>query len=132
MARNIIITGGGGGIGQAIAGAFLNQGDSVFLIGRDFAKLEKVKKEILKNNPRAFLSAVNVSDNEDVGRLGLEIEKLFNGRIDVLVNAAAIHGPIGPLEGNDPSLWLEALKVNIWGTALMCRLVIPFMKKQKF
>jgi NAD(P)-dependent dehydrogenase (short-subunit alcohol dehydrogenase family) len=49
------------------------------------------------------------------------------GRIDVLVNNAGNSGPIGPLQGNDIADWVNTINVNLTGTFLVCRAVIPVM-----
>ena len=51
-------------------------------------------------------------------------------RIDVLVNNAGISGPIGPLETNDVAAWVDTVNVNLNGTFLCCRAVIPVMLRQ--
>ena len=52
------------------------------------------------------------------------------GRIDVLVNNAGNSGPIGPLQGNDIDDWVNTINVNLTGTFLVCRAIIPVMLAQ--
>ena len=52
------------------------------------------------------------------------------GRVDVLVNNAGVYGPMGPIESVDWDAWVEAVHINLVGSVLMCRAVVPVMKKQ--
>lgn len=56
----------------------------------------------------------------------------INERIDVLVCNAAIYGPIGRLEETDWDDWVEAIDINLMGTVLCCRAVLPIMRKQGY
>jgi 3-oxoacyl-[acyl-carrier protein] reductase len=55
----------------------------------------------------------------------------FSGRLDVLVNNAAIIGPIGALEDNDFAQWQEAIRVNLLAPVALCRLAVQWMKKER-
>lgn len=121
MNRNVIITGGSRGIGRATAEAFLQDGDRVLIIARTKAEFDQVKA----------LQA-DVSSQSDVEKIRSFIEREWQGKVDVLVNAAGILGPIGPLESlSDEAMeqWLAVFRVNVLGTALMCRMATPLMKR---
>ncbi|MBI2633869.1 MAG: SDR family oxidoreductase [Parcubacteria group bacterium] len=133
MDRNIIITGGARGIGRKTAEAFLKAGESVLLISRTREELEKAKNELSSVSPKVEIYQLDVSDDVKVKELAKFIEKNWDGMVDVLVNAAAILGPIGALDHlNDEEMkhWRKAFEVNIYGTALMSRMVIPFLKRR--
>lgn len=126
---HIIVTGATGGIGSSISAAFLAEGASVLLIGRNIKDLVKKQKEYASLSGKVYIKDVDVSDIKGVKKLKLFIKNKFQNRVDVLVNAAAIYGPIGKLEEIDLKLWESTIKINLLGTVNMCALVIPFMKK---
>ena len=116
--KNIIITGGSGGIGSVLVKEFLRQGARILVLDTE-------------DSYRAHIMTVDVSDISRTEKLAPYIEKEFNGRVDILINAAAISGPVGKLEELDLELWRKTIEVNLLGTVNMCTLVIPFMKKEK-
>ena len=69
-----------------------------------------------------------MSDEGFVNEVKEFVKKTF-GRIDILVNAAGIYGPIGRVEDIDPKEWKNALDVNLTGTFLMAHALLPFLRK---
>ena len=117
--QHVIITGGSRGIGLAVAQAFLARGAKVLAVARS------------GKGSKTPVHECDVSDANEVEKLAPIIERELEGRVDVLVNAAGIYGPIGLLEENDAKLWRKTFEINVFGTMHLCRLVIPYMKKQK-
>lgn len=124
--RYIVITGGARGIGRAVAEAFVKNGDRVLLISRTLDELKKAKTEL---GSAVFIYDGDVSNPKDIKAIRAFIETTWQGHFDVLVNAAGIYGPIGPLEDNDFEKWMQTIAINFLGTVAMCQLAIPFMKK---
>src|SRR5262249_35671424 len=118
-----IITGGGSGIGKAIAAAFVREGAGVVIAGRDGKKLELAAGEIGEN---CLAVAADVSRAADAQRLAAEAVKRF-GRIDVLVNNAAVLLP-GTTESISEEDFDQTLSVNVRGLWLMSRAVLPQMR----
>lgn len=116
--RVAIITGGTGGIGRAVVKSFLAKGYKVALIARD--------KEKLKDFPECLGV---VADVANFGPLNTAVRKIISkyGQVDVLVNVAGVLGTIGQFHTNPSELWEKVIKVNLFGTANMCRLVLPYM-----
>jgi NAD(P)-dependent dehydrogenase (short-subunit alcohol dehydrogenase family) len=78
---------------------------------------------------RAYPVKVDVSRRDDVEcMVKFAVEKV--NRIDILVNNAGILGPIGPLHVSDPNTWVETVHINLIGTFLCCRAVLPFLIEQ--
>jgi 3-oxoacyl-[acyl-carrier protein] reductase len=120
-----LITGGGRGIGEAIATRFSAEGATVVLASRTQSEIEQVAARLRASGAKADAFAANVTDPAQVASL---VERaLRHGRIDILVNAAGIYGPIGPMWEQDPEAWKAALDINTYGTFLMCRAVVPHM-----
>lgn len=125
--KKVLITGGSRGIGKATAIAFLKNGDEVLILSRDEKELEDTKKE-LSAIGSVEVAVGDVSNEADVQRVREWIEKKW-GSVDVLVNAAGIYGPIGPVETLDLGEWKKVIDVNLTGTFLMTKHVVPMMKK---
>ncbi len=121
-----IITGAGRGIGRAIALAYAREGARLALAARSQSELEEVVSAASELGAEAIAVPTDVTRQEDTERLARSAADQF-GRIDVLVNNAGISGPIGPLQGNQVADWVNTVTVNLTGTFLMCRAVIPVM-----
>ena len=124
---NVIVTGGSRGIGYTIAEALAKDGAQVLILSRTKEELADAAKKL-----GATGMPCDVSDEKEVRNLKSVIEKKLDGRVDVLVNAAGIYGPMGLLEENDAEKWRQTFAVNVFGTMHMCALVLPYMKKHHF
>ncbi|MEI6314609.1 MAG: SDR family oxidoreductase [Syntrophus sp. (in: bacteria)] len=128
-----IITGANQGLGLEIARHYATAGASLFMCARDGALLARVQKELAnKSAPGQVFEAIpaDVSDAQGVERLVQATMQRF-GRIDILVNNAGIYGPMGPIEDVDWMQWVKAIEINLFGSILMCRSVLPIMKAQR-
>jgi 3-oxoacyl-[acyl-carrier protein] reductase len=124
-----IVTGGGRGIGKAIAIAFAREGAKVTIISRTISELEETRFQICTSGGEVFSLQADVSKREDVETMVTSVTQHF-GSIDILVNNAGIIGPVGPLANSDVSNWIETINVNLIGTFLCCKAVLPFMVQQ--
>src|SRR5207302_597762 len=121
--------GGGGGIGRVVAAAFSREGARLALSGRSLERLEETRSQCAE--PEGVLLAPgDVSRPDDVTRVVGHVEGALGG-IDVLINAAGVHGAIGPVYGCDPEQWKAALEVNLYGCFLLSRAVVPNMVARK-
>ncbi len=129
--RNVIISGGAGEIGKTIAAGFLGLGAKVLIIGRNASKLKQATKELSQvagSIESIKLDVTNIKNYKDLKKY---IKTIFYNQVDVLINAAGVYGPIGPLESNDTKEWLDTFAVNVFGTVFMTQMVIPLMKKRE-
>ena len=126
--QNIIVTGGGTGIGLAIATAFAKQGDSVVICDRDTALVDKLNE----SEQQITGYVADAADEAAVNRLFDKALSKFKGKLDVLVNNVGIAGPNGPLETLDASEWSETVRVNLVSAFLCSKRAIPVMKEQRF
>jgi NAD(P)-dependent dehydrogenase (short-subunit alcohol dehydrogenase family) len=132
--RSAIITGSNQGLGRAIAESFLASGASVLLMARDAAKLETARADLaVQARPGQAVHAVpgDVSRPEDCAAAVDVAVKHFGG-LTVLVNNAGVYGPMGRLEDVDWKEWEEAIRVNLLGTALMCRAALRPMRARGY
>jgi NAD(P)-dependent dehydrogenase (short-subunit alcohol dehydrogenase family) len=122
----VLVTGGGRGIGRAIALAFAEKKRPVALFSRSRGELEAVVRTI--ENAGGLASAVvgDVTDQASVHAAVNTIEARF-GPISVLVNNAGVGGPIGPVAQGDPEDWWRAVEVNLRGPIITTHAILPGM-----
>ena len=124
-----IVTGAGRGIGRAISLAYAREGAKLALAARNEAELEETAAAVSELGGEAITVRTDVTSQVGTERLARRVVEHF-GRIDVLVNNAGISGPVGPLQSNDIAEWVDTINVNLTGTFLVCRAVIPVMLQQ--
>ncbi|MES1253975.1 MAG: SDR family NAD(P)-dependent oxidoreductase [Acidobacteriota bacterium] len=122
---NILVTGGGRGIGRAIALAFAASGSTVVIASRTASDLEETAAAITARGARAVALPMDVTDEAGVahafGRLRAEV-----GTLDVLVNNAGVGGGT-PIDKTDTASWRRVLDTNVWGTFLVTRQAVPLL-----
>jgi len=124
-----IVTGAGRGIGKAIALAYADEGANVVTISRTLSEIEKTSEQIRANGRRAIAIRADVSNAGEVEDAVSLVIKEF-GKVDILVNVAGSQGPIGPIIENDINHWIQTVQVNLIGTFLCIKVVLPIMIKQ--
>jgi NAD(P)-dependent dehydrogenase (short-subunit alcohol dehydrogenase family) len=130
MTQVALITGGGGGIGGAVARRLARAGMSVVIADYDHAAAEQVGAEIKSAGDRAEALSVDVTQAREVKALVTDVAQRF-GRIDVLANIAGGSFYTKPIEEFSWAEWKQVMNANLKGTFLMCREVAPVMQKQK-
>ena len=124
--RVALVTGGSRGIGKAIVRRLLQEGARVAFCATHSEDLKATAAELSRIGPDILAIPTDVSDEFQVERLvAATIAQLE--RIDVLVNNAGILGPIGPTWESESSEWQKTITVNLVGTFLTCRHVVPAM-----
>jgi NAD(P)-dependent dehydrogenase (short-subunit alcohol dehydrogenase family) len=118
-----LITGGGTGIGAAVAEAFVNEGAKVCITGRRLEELEKAARRFSKN--QITVCAADVSKHEDVQRM-VQVAVDFGGKLDIVVNNAAMGVP-GSVVDMDVDLWQKVLDTNLTGPFLVMKYAVPHM-----
>jgi NAD(P)-dependent dehydrogenase (short-subunit alcohol dehydrogenase family) len=122
-----LITGGGTGIGRAIALAFAREGASVAVAGRRLEKLREVISEIQKHGGAGLAIECDVTRIREVERAVKGTVERF-GRLNVLVNnAGTLH--VSTVEGISEEEWDRMMTVNVKGPFLMSRAVLPEFRK---
>jgi len=127
-----LITGGNRGLGLEIARTYVAAGASVTLCARNADLLDEAAAGLragLAPGQRVEAVAGDVSRPEDVRAIVAESMRL-HGRLDILVNNAGVYGPMGNIEDVDWDKWVQAIEINLFGSILMCREVLPMLKTQ--
>jgi NAD(P)-dependent dehydrogenase (short-subunit alcohol dehydrogenase family) len=130
MSHVALITGGGGGIGGAVAQRMARAGLAVVVADYDLDAAEKVRAGIGRAGGKADALPVDVTQAREVKALVTDVAQRF-GRIDVLANIAGGSFYTKRIEEFSWSEWKRVIDVNLKGTFLMCREVAPLMQKQK-
>jgi NAD(P)-dependent dehydrogenase (short-subunit alcohol dehydrogenase family) len=133
--RSAIITGANQGLGRAIATHYVRAGASVLLMARGEDLLQKVAAELAplaRQTGQQILVCKGDVANSDDCRSAVDLATRELSGTCILVNNAGIYGPMGPLEDVDWNAWVQAIEVNLFGTALMCRAFIPHLRSQKY
>ena len=123
--RVALVTGGGRGIGRAIARAFAGEGANVAVCARTEGQVKDAAAEIEALGVRSVAIPGDVSDEDDVARIVAETRRVL-GPIDVLVNNAGIFRTRLALE-TDPAEFDAIMRTNVRGPFLMTRAVAPEM-----
>jgi len=123
-----LVTGSARGLGLEMAGAFYREGSKVVLFDIDAKGLEESAGTLDPTGERVFACQADLTDDDQVKWAIKQIMTRF-GQIDVLINNAGIlkGNPIEEMSVADFEL---VLKVNLTGTFIMCKTVVPIMKKQ--
>jgi NAD(P)-dependent dehydrogenase (short-subunit alcohol dehydrogenase family) len=129
--KTAFVTGGGRGIGRAIASAFAREGACVFVVARTDAEVERVASEIRAEcGARSAAHGVcDVADVESVGRAFQEAREFFGQGPDILVNNAGVAESAKFAETSD-EFWQRHLAVNLSGTFYCMRAALPEMLKR--
>jgi NAD(P)-dependent dehydrogenase (short-subunit alcohol dehydrogenase family) len=125
-----IITGGGKGIGKAIANAFVSEGATVVIAATTVPKLEEAVKEFEAMGGKAKAIPTDVSDEKQIINLVQETIKTF-GKIDILVNNSGIAGPTCKLVDLKLEDWNKVLAIDLTGYVLCAREVVKHMITRK-
>lgn len=127
----IVITGGGRGLGREIALACSSMGAKVVVLARSKPELEDTVVLIKKNSGNVALGfQCDVADQVQVDQTFALIEKEV-GPIYGLICAAAIYGPIGPIEDISLESWEQAIDINLMGTVRCLAAVLKGMKQRR-
>jgi len=128
MSRTIVVTGGGRGIGRAIALSFAEPGATIVITSRTESQLQQTAEDIKAKGAEAFVIPMDVSDEASVAH-GFGS---LHGRVtavDVLVNNAGVGGG-EVVQGSDVARWRQTIDTNLTGMYLVTRQVLPLMAGQ--
>jgi NAD(P)-dependent dehydrogenase (short-subunit alcohol dehydrogenase family) len=129
--RSALITGGSKGLGQAMAAGLASAGADVMLISRHFDEAQCAAGDIARDFGRkAICHAADVTIPAEVDAMVAAAEREL-GKVDILINSAGINIR-GPITDLSPAQFAEVMNVNVTGTWLCCRAVLPGMRARKW
>ena len=126
----VLITGAGRGIGKRLAIGFAAEGARVGLLARSQAELDLAKLEIEHAGGTALRIRADVRDYDQMSAAVERMRAVFGG-VQMLIAAAAVQGPIGPLVELKPRAWTETIETNLTGVMHACRAVLPLMIEKR-
>jgi NAD(P)-dependent dehydrogenase (short-subunit alcohol dehydrogenase family) len=127
--RVAIVSGIGPGVGRSVAVAFAREGANVVLGTRSEERLAEVAAEVEAVGAKTAFRPTDVRKEEDCRALAETAVEAFGG-VDVLVNNAFWHGPIGEMAEMPPDMWRKAFETNVLGSLAMTRAVVPSMTER--
>ncbi len=137
--KTAIITGGAGLLGQRYARALATAGAQVIIWDNDAERVEKARTALERDGLPVRAQTIDITDEAQVQQATEDVVKTF-GRIDALINNAAMAAAVGdpealkqfvPYEEYPVSLWEKELKTNLTGTMICTKAVAPVMMRQK-
>lgn len=126
--KNAVVTGGGRGLGKAVALALAHEGVNIAVTGRNEENLKNTVEEIRNIGVKAEYAVFSI-DNEAEVKAGIEslAEKL--GGIDILINNAGI-GDFGTIEDMPSETWEQVIRTNLFGVYYAAKAAHPFLKER--
>ncbi|RJE24016.1 KR domain protein [Aspergillus sclerotialis] len=125
----VAITGGAGGLGKAIANAFLEAGSNVAICDVNEGRLADTEKEWEQNSDRILVSKTDITDEAAVDEfIGSVVAKF--GRLDLVVNNAGIIDNFDPIGTTTKASWDKVLGINLTGTFLTTKSAVNAMQNQ--
>ncbi len=128
--RVALVTGGGQGIGRAIALALAKSGHDIAIVDVNEEMAKETNEAVQRRDRRGLVCIGDVSDETAVTEIVARAASTL-GRLDVLVNNAGTGGPV-PFEDLTVTEWQRVLAVNLFGPFFFCREVMPIMRAQQF
>ncbi len=131
VGKNAIVTGASRGLGGQIAQAMWRSGANILLVARSKNMLFELRTNLMTNardGQRAHVIVTDLRTSESVPTIIREAQQVWD-KIDVLVNNAAILGPIGRAWENDWEEWQTTIRVNLLAPVELCRACIPWMRE---
>jgi len=127
--RTVLITGAAGGLGRAFALGFAGRGYRVAVADVNLEGAEETAKLIREAGADAAAYRADVTDPASTESLAAQVAEFGNGRIDVVLNNAAIYATVTrtPFEDIDPDEWDLVMNVNLKGPWLVTRAASPYL-----
>ena len=129
--RNVLVTGAGRGLGKRLALGFARLGAKIALVSRTKAELDLAHIEIEQAGGNALRIRADVTYPEQLSLAVDRARVAFGSPVDILICAAAVHGPIAPFVNSPLKAWTDTIVVNLLGVVHACRAVLPAMIEKR-
>ncbi len=132
--KTAIITGASQGLGLAIAKEFVKAGASIIMCARDTEILNQARSSLLpfaSENQVIIAHPADVSSPESVSKLVRNALTNFP-QVHILINNAGVYGPMGVIEEVNWEEWVQAIEINLLGSVLMCKTILPHFKSHHY
>lgn len=127
----VLVTGAGQGIGRGIALQFAREGARVAVLDRDRTGCEAVAAEITGSGGQALALVADLGEPASRAQVIERVLEWSSGRLDVLVNNAAVHGPRRPLTELSDDDVRDVMEVNLIAPLLLCRDAVPALSASR-
>ncbi len=130
--KNALVTGASRGLGREIARAMGRQGANLLLVARAEPALQELREQLLgtlRTGQQVHVVAADLAVQDAAPRIVAATRRVWD-RVDILVNNAAILGPIGSVWENDWDEWQATLRVDLIAPVALCRAFVPWMIEQ--
>lgn len=127
--KNILLTGASRGLGEQIARSMWKRGANLLLVARSEKALSKIRAELVvsaQGEQKIDIFPADLSDLHAPAEIISHARQIWQ-RIDILINNAAIPGPIGKSWENPWDEWQMTIQINLIAPILLCRIAIPWM-----
>ena len=127
--KNILITGGSMGIGFASAIECARMGANLTICARNRPEIDSALSQLRDMFPNLSINGISadVTDLHQIERV-IDLLEESHGPLNGVIHSAGVYGPIGRITDVNPEEWLEALKINLYGTFLVTRQAIKRMQ----
>jgi NAD(P)-dependent dehydrogenase (short-subunit alcohol dehydrogenase family) len=132
--KKAIITGANQGLGFEIAKKYVQAGADIMLCARSATLLDAARAELeamAMPGQKVMADVADVASQADVQALVANTLKALGG-CHILVNNAGVYGPKGEIESVDWAEWVKTIEINVYGSILMCRALLPHFKAQQY
>ncbi|MBR5586394.1 MAG: SDR family oxidoreductase [Clostridia bacterium] len=129
--KTALVTGAAQGIGRGTAVTFAQNGAKVVIVDVNEEKLMELKAELEKNGTEVLAYVCDISDEKKVNEVAADALEKF-GRIDVLVNNAAVFRDFSDFVDSSTELWRKYIDINIMGTMFFTRALLPKMIENSY
>lgn len=132
--RVAIVTGANQGLGLEVARAYVKAGARIVMCARDAKLLASAAHEVKAVAADPSQVEALPADVTDIGAVQALVEHALSrfGFVHILVNNAGVYGPMGSIEETDWADWVRAVEINVYGSVLPCRAVLPHFKAQRY
>ena len=134
IGKRAIVTGASHGLGLAIAKKLISSGVNLMICARDNRSLKNAYEELISQSASNQIILFQEADVSNISNVNLVVERVMKelGGCEILVNNAGIYGPKGDITSVDWHEWVRAIEINLFGSVLMSRSILPYFMQQKY